>query len=205
MRFNQANKIIFKKQLGFTFIELIVASAIIALIAIISVVNFHTARRSNDIYLAVDQVADSIITARNLSLGGQLLTNQTFPAGGYGVNFQRLEDKVFVYAATGADTTFDNGELLPGGTTEFSDIKIIRLCILTQGMVTNSPCGGSWTIVPEKLEIVFGLSGNITVNGINGPITGASYIGGVLQHEVTSRRAYFYVSLISGTVTGEVR
>lgn len=189
---------------GFTFIELIIGASIIALIAAISVANFRTAQKSDEINLAVDDIVGSVAEIRNLSLGGQLLADQTFPAGGYGINFQKNQNKFSVYAALDeANNGLSDGELLPTGFRQFSGIQISDLCLTTADTITALPCQTGWVNINDTLEIIFDLSGGVLANNNAEPIVGATYVGGVIRHTNTGRQGYFYVSLISGMVVGD--
>lgn len=178
---------------GFTLLELLVSVAIIAIIFSFVLANFRTAQYSGETDIVLKQVVSGINTARNMSLGGQIMTNQSFPDKGYGIS---LESDQFLLIAV--FPAFN--EQLPDSLKRFNDIDL-DFCSyeipLPPPPPLPLPCSPDWDDVSGTLEIIFSLPDQVYSN-----ITGVDYVGGIITNQKTGQRAYFYVSLISGLVTG---
>lgn len=204
-------KSILKNSRGFTLIELIVSSSVIIIMLSFALANFHAARRSGELDVVNKQVIDGVATVRNFSLGGKKITNPTpppaevFPAGGYGINFKSNESKFTLYASFDpAATKLVDGVVLNEGVKNFSDISITTLCTINVDVITSLPCQSGWSSGLTVLEIIFDISNNVFANDANGPLTNVTYVGGVLRHNITGQQSYFYISLISGLVAGDL-
>lgn len=182
----------FKSGAGFTMIDLLVSAIIIAIIFSFVLANFRTGKFSGQLDIVLKQVINGITTVRTMSLGGQVIDDEV-PAGGYGIHLEN--NQYYLFAALMAED-----EELSDSLRQFDSIEL-EFCSLDEGepSETNLPCGGSWSEVNSPLEITFSLSDIISSN-----IEGANYVGGVIEHQRTNQRAYFYVSLTSGLVTGDL-
>ena len=187
------------KRPGFTLWEMLVAAAIVIILAAVVLANFRTARTSGERDTVLQSILDGIRTVRTMSLGGQVLTNGTFPSGGYGIRFSTAEPNQFdLFALSGATP-----EALPNGTHQFSDIEIVLLCGSDALVPSSQPCGIDWQDAGSTLEVVFTPASNATVL----TPTGQTYVhaGGLLRHRTTGQEAYFYITLQSGLVSGGLR
>ncbi|MBI3290672.1 type II secretion system protein [Candidatus Falkowbacteria bacterium] len=191
-----------KSGAGFTVIELLVSAVIIIILFSFVLANFHTARYSGEIDVVLKQIISGVSTIRNYSIGGQLI-NGSFPGGGYGINFDLKNPSQFVlYAADFPDTSLAAGEVLANGVGRFTDIKFIELCGLDATEVTSLPCQeGTWEDLGDFLEIIFSLSNGISFN-YEGEDAGYKFAGGIIEHQKTGLQSYFYVSLVSGLISG---
>ena len=92
---------------------------------------------------------------------------------------------------------------MPQGQKEFYQVKLIGLYGLDSLVVTDSPCevGSNWQYIGDDLEIIFTMDDQIQIIPENSSL---DYVGGVIEHKKTNKKAYFYVSLISGLISGDV-
>ena len=139
----------------------------------------------------------------------ELFINESFPAGvlpenGYGIHFDcnTNPDQYYLFAAF-----TDSNEQLPGGVSRFKNIEFISFWGLTadgldaDGVLKPPGQGGSWQDIGASLEVVFPFAGGISI----GPTAGEfEYVGGIIEHKKTGQKAYFYISLVSGMVGGDL-
>ncbi len=192
------------KKKGFTMIDLMVSAVIIIIMFSFVLANFRTAQFSGEIDMGIKQVVDKVRIVRNLSLGGQLLDDNTFPDGGYGVYVDlNTPDRVQLYAALDKiENSFVSGQPLADQTIIFKNITIIDLCGLTADEVTSLPCDAGWENAGNYLEVIYRETGSATANYGQG--SGFKYVGGAVVSSKTGQKAYFYISLVSGAVTGDL-
>ena len=193
-----------RRPAGFTMIDLLVSSVVIIFMLSFVLANFRTAQFSGEIDVAIKQVVDQIRIVRNLSLGGQLLDDGIFPDGGYGAYFDLNSDnRVQLYAALDqVDTSFSSGRPLANQNVIFKNISFVNLCGLTADEVTDLPCQGAWEDAGNYLEVVYSETGGATANYGQG--SGFKHVGGTMTSSKTGQQAFFYVSLLSGNVTGDL-
>ncbi len=197
------------KPAGFTLVDLIVSAVIIIVIFSFVLASFRTGQSSSDLDSAVKQVVDGITTVRNMSLGGQLLTNQSFPANGYGIYFDGVNQQFKLFAALEGSE-----EDLPKGITKFSNVEFIDFCgfagEINPGEKLPLPCEGTGWLnksngFGDYLKIIFSLPDEIISDPSSLGASGQfNYVGGVMKHKKTGQQAYFYISLISGAVSGDL-
>jgi type II secretory pathway pseudopilin PulG len=198
-------------QKGFTMVDLIVSAIVIIIIFSFVLANFRGSQRSSELDIVLKQVINGITTVRTMALGGQLIEDE-FPAGGYGINFDFTRpDQYVLFAAfePGQGYIPPEGEGEPNGLDNgiksFNNIKFIRLCGLRdidEETGFDLPCLDNQNRINQFLEIVFDLSGEVLAD-YTGVGRNFKYVGGIIEHEKTGKRAYFYVSLVSGLVTGD--
>ncbi|MFA6410932.1 MAG: hypothetical protein WCW26_05170 [Candidatus Buchananbacteria bacterium] len=203
---------------GFTLIDLLASTVILMIMLSFVIANFRTAQNSGNLDIVLRRVIESIGKVRNLSLGGQI-TNETFPTGGYGIHFDFANPSQYaLFAAFEKDDGYipsgaqANG--LPSSVFSFSGVKFIQFCghqKLAQDEILGLPCEGqgwqqiSWQNAEDFLEINFLALSEMAVNYTNKqPDENYRYIGGVFIQEKTDLQGYFYVSLTSGLVTGDL-
>ncbi|MFA6215777.1 MAG: prepilin-type N-terminal cleavage/methylation domain-containing protein [Patescibacteria group bacterium] len=196
----------FKNSAGFTLIELIVSTAVLATIFGFVLANFRTGQRSGEIDIVTKQIINGVTTVRNMNLGGQQLVNGSFPDGGYGIDFDLAYPSRYVlFSAANAGDSYAPGNELVNGIKQFNgNIKITQLCGLTASEITGLPCdpAAGWQLIGNFLAVVFSLPNNITTHFAN---PGSyKYVGGTLEHQISGQKAYFYVSLISGLTAGDL-
>jgi len=205
----------FRKGVGFTIVELLVSAAVLIIIFSFVLASFRTGQSSGELDVVLKQVIDGVSTVRNMSLGGQVLDDGLFPAGGYGINFNLAEqpDQYILYAVAEVGGNYSPGDELSVGITQFKNIELIKLCGLAEEVISDAtglPCQRpDWKELKhadeEYLEVIFPLSGEVLINYPPHPALGdLYYVGGVIEHQKTNRQAYFYVSLASGLVTGSL-
>ncbi|PLX25761.1 hypothetical protein C0580_01640 [Candidatus Parcubacteria bacterium] len=109
-------KKIIKNKDGFSFIELMIAIAIIMLISAAFVVNIRV-NTQEDIRAKTEKVAADIRYIRNLAISraeyqfeGQTEEEKTYPPGGYGVYFNGNQDKYIIFADNGNNDGYQSAE-----------------------------------------------------------------------------------------------
>jgi len=214
----------FKKN-GFTVLELLVSSSIIIIVFSFVLANFRTGQFSGELDVILKQITSSIASARNMSLGGQLI-NGSVPQNGYGIHFDDFPSSVDQYYLFAAFT--DNNQSLTNSLKKFNNVEFISFCtakeeiILEQGTCSNNlsvsclknqdcPSGGIchlvslpcqspvWQNAGDSLEVIFSLAQEVSSIPTDPEF---KYVGGLIEHTRTKQRAYFYVSLLSGLVGG---
>ena len=197
-----------QKGAGFSLVDLMVASTIIIIIFSFVLASFRTGQYSGEIDVVLKQVTDGVTTARTLTLGGKQLPDGTFPPGGYGINFDAENPSQFVLfelPTLGGSYKSGDGQAISGGIKQFNNIRFVQFCGAND--VSTLPCEpGAWQNLQvgssDYLEIIFPSPGETLVNY---PASGGfNYVGGIIEHQKTGQRAYFYVSRLSGLVTGDL-
>jgi len=82
---------------GFTLIEMMVSLAVIAMVSVLFIANFHSANKRTDLILAAQSLVSDLHAAQNDSLG---LTkyNGAVPSGGWGVSFAANANSYTLFA-----------------------------------------------------------------------------------------------------------
>jgi len=195
-----------KSGAGFTLLDLLVSATVLIIIFSFVLANFRTGQKSGEIEVALKQVIDGITTVRTMSLGGQLI-NGDFPAGGYAIHFNLQNPSQYIlYQASAPAASYHPGAELPNGISPLKEVKLVSLCGLDQDQIISRPCQNSdWDNSTNPLEIIFSLANEIFVNPATDEQSGLpfKYVGGVIEHQKTGQQSYFYISLVSGLVTGD--
>ncbi len=89
--------IIEKKQKAFTLIEMIVSLSVIMIISVIFIANYRNANSRTDLIMTAQSLVANLHSAQNNSLGLVKYGNNV-PAGGWGVNFDKVEKKYTIFA-----------------------------------------------------------------------------------------------------------
>ena len=189
-----------RRRFGFSLVDLLVAATIIIVISSFVLAGFRSGQRTGELDLALKQIISGITEARNKSFSGQLLVNSSFPDGGYGISFDLTKNDQYELFAV-----LDLGrEPLPSGIKKFNQIEFVSFFGTTQSVVAAPPPGAIWEDAGGLLEMIFvspqEIIANPPTNGLGQPF---QYVGGIIQHKKTGQQAYFYVSLVSGLVTGD--
>jgi prepilin-type N-terminal cleavage/methylation domain-containing protein len=66
-----------KNELGFTLIEMLVVTAVSAILAMVSISNFRAAERQKSVNLAVDGITNALNLAQTYTLSGKSTTNSS--------------------------------------------------------------------------------------------------------------------------------
>lgn len=188
---------IFNKK-GFTVLELVVSSTIIVLMLSFVLANFRTARYSGDLDVTLKQIRSGVSDARTSGISGDLAPNplagqpgqedEIYPSEGYAIRFTE-ENRFRIYGLNG-------GAQLDTQTVNFNDIQVIQLCGYVGDVVAFPPCQSGWQDIGAFAEVAFNIAGDVSFNtAIGGDL---DYVGGVIEHQRTNVRAYFYVSKASG-------
>lgn len=186
---------------GFTVVELLVSIAILGIMFSFVLANFRAGQKSGQLDIVLKQTIDGITNVRNMSLGGQIMADGTFPVGGYGIHFDLTNPDQF---SAFAKTATGNQPLL-NAITKFDQVTFVQFCGSIQDNVSSLPCQSpGWENINNSLEIIFNLPNEISAVPPTGAAGNFKYVGGVIQHAKTGQRSYFYVSLISGMVSGNI-
>lgn len=109
-------KKIIKNKAGFSFIELMIAIAIIMLISAAFVVNIRV-NTQEDIRVRTEKIAADIRYIRNLAISrseyqfaSQTESEKTYPPGGYGVYFSGTYDKYIIFADNGDTNGYQSAQ-----------------------------------------------------------------------------------------------
>lgn len=188
-----------QRRTGFTMIELVVASVVLVILFSVVLARFHSGQNTGDLTTALRQVIDGVTGVRSMSMSGQLI-NGSVPSGGYGIHFD-LTVVPGQYRWFGNDVNGDP-QYLTNGTRILSGTTISQLCGSIKSSVTTKPCNATdWQDAGNTLDIIFPLAGGVVAKTVvPQPYT---YVGGILTNPKTNQRVYFYVSLLSGLVTGD--
>ncbi|MFA5021901.1 MAG: hypothetical protein WC508_02395 [Patescibacteria group bacterium] len=200
---------------GFTVIDLLVSVAILGIMLTFVLANFRAAKTSGDLDVVIKRIVDGITTVRNMSLGGQL-TNSSFPEGGYGIHFDFDNPNRYILflAAVAGNSYIPNVNGLSNGIVEFDGIKLTEVCghkELQLNETLGLPCTDSWQRINwqtagDFMEIKFLAYNEMAINYSNYQLSDDfKYIGGVVSQEKTGQTGYFYVSLVSGLISGDLK
>lgn len=189
------------KKRGFTVLELVVSSTIIVLMLTFVLANFRTARYSGDLDIALKQIKTGVSDTRTNGLSGNLATNplagqpgqedEIYPSNGYAIRFTE-DSKFTMYGLNG-------GSQLDAQTINFNDIRIIQLCGYPGDVALFPPCQSGWQDAGVFAEVSFDIAGDVTINTALG--SDFNFVGGIVEHQQTNIRSYFYVSKASGLAT----
>lgn len=116
-----------KNQAGFTLADMMVATAIIVTISVVLVVNFRSGRQRDELRNAGLLMVSLINQAQAYSLAGRTVVvsgSTVYPVGGWGVSFNALGDRAYLFADDG-DGVFSDGSELWQETFILSDYKVV--------------------------------------------------------------------------------
>ena len=191
---------------GFTLVDLVIAAFIIGTVATFVLANFRQVGRNN-LPLALQQVAGGLVETQTLGLAGRLLspTDQTYPAGGYGVAFQdgsiESGSQFIIFGDTspvdGAGPTIEGGERpIVGGS------KVISLHLSTDSDPPADFTSPLWSDAGSSVRVAFNQGENsVYLAGQTEPSPTATHLGVELQNQDASRRGYVIISLTTGLIT----
>ncbi len=203
-----------QKKSGFTLIDLLVSAAVMVIIFSFVLANFRAGAKSGEIDVALKQVISGIGLVRNLTLGGQTVNNpipppdQIFPPGGYGIHFAKNPSQFILFNLTVGGSSYEAGDgvILANGLKKFDDVDFIQFC--GANSIASLPCESpDWKDLKhggdDYLEISFPAAGEFSASypDIDKDY---DYVGGIIQHKKTGRQAYFYFSLVSGLMSGDL-
>ncbi len=120
-------KIIASTNKGFTLAELMVSIFIIALVSAVSIANYHSAKQTGELNVTAQKLASDIRMAQNYALGLSEF-NGSVPAGGWGVNIAKSDNKYTIFVDSDNDGVFDT--LAPNET--------YKIIYLPNGMTISS-------------------------------------------------------------------
>jgi len=206
-----------KNGAGFTVVELMISASIIIVILSFVLANFRSGGYSGQLDSIMSQIVNAVSTVRNKTLAGEIMANpspppdQIFPEGGYEIYFQVLPDSSVSYtlkAVLQSGTEID----LPNSSKTFLEIEFFNPDNPAQigflATTFENEAGGFYQTcyIGDWLKIIFSESGGVAVDyptACNQPGE-IKYVGGIFRHKQTSQTAYFYVSLLSGLVSGSL-
>ena len=93
---------------GFTLVETVISIAVISIITALFIANYRSASRRSDIIMRAQEIVADIHLAQNNALG-LVQYNNSVPPGGWGINFNRLENSYTIFADLNAPGTSGYG------------------------------------------------------------------------------------------------
>lgn len=213
------------KNLGYTLIELIVAMSITGSLLTIVLANFRSGQRSAELTTSLKQVINTVKAARDMSSAGGIDQSKlppTYPTGGYLVHFEFDNPKRLALASSYSPFVNSNAtryllnNIIPNGKKDFTDIQFVSFCGLDKNYykidgTTGLPCDTTkkWKNIEfssagDFLDVGFNMGGEVIYNFNSYTNEDFSFIGGIFKHSGSNRNAYFYISTISGLITGNV-
>jgi len=199
-----------KKRDGFTIIELIVSSIVIIVIFSFVLANFRLGQTSASLDSTLKQAINGIETARQFTLAGRVLDEGLFPGGGYGIEFRTNPSSYQIFAIPnqgGPDYLLEREyqQFLPiDFFSPFSETPELGFLATSNEMASEPEC-----YIGNYLRIIFAGPDNIYAewDKDNYPCDleqGIKYVGALLRDKKNNQQAYFYVSLLSGMVSGSL-
>lgn len=131
------------KQKGFTLIELVIVTAMIAMIATVSIANFRKGEKSRGVNVAIDGFTGALTSAQNLSLTGRGTNNAN----------AACRDAQYYFVAFDYSTTYRLQALNNCSTVD--TIETFRLPANTRIKVTGLVLAGN--VAPVSMAISFTL------------------------------------------------
>lgn len=117
----------FKLAPGFTLADMMVATAIVVTISVVLVVNFRSGRQRDELRNTGLLLVSLINQAQTYALAGRTVEvsgSTVYPIGGWGVSFNTLSDRVYLFADDG-DGVFSAGVELWQESFILSDYKVV--------------------------------------------------------------------------------
>ena len=100
----------FKKNEGFSLIELLVSISIIVTMTTLFLVNYHSTNERTALILAAQKLVSDIRVAQNKSLGSSEYGADNIPTGGWGIHVEEGGLNYTIFADDDGDYAFDVGE-----------------------------------------------------------------------------------------------
>lgn len=97
-----------KWRLGFTFVELMVIIAIIAVLSAISIPFYSSLRKTLTLERATAKLVQDLRRTEEMALSGQDFKGTGFPKGGYGMYFNQGDTNCTIFADIDATRKFDS-------------------------------------------------------------------------------------------------
>lgn len=217
----EKRNIFIKSDAGFTMVELLVSASVLMILFTFVLANFRTGQSSAELDIVLKQIISGISSVRNMALGGQVMSDGSYPDGGYGIHFdlETNPDQNILFFTLNIDDCdpkrkdcfYEVGNELAGGIRKFKNIEIIEICgtddLYDMGGNLVTPCDSpNWKDLKhagdEYLDIIFPIPGEFNAN--YRAVADYDFVGGIIESTTTGAQAYFYVSLISGALVGEL-
>jgi prepilin-type N-terminal cleavage/methylation domain-containing protein len=176
---------------GFTLIEVLISLFIIVVMTTVFLANYKGGERSNNLFLAQQQLISDLRTSQNKGLGSTSY-NGSFPAGGWGVHLSTASpNNYIIFADVNGNDAYEAGEADP--------IKGGQTVLLPPGIIINSLLTVDGVSSPASLDIT-SLPPDPVTRIYNGAAT--SSIGYItLKNTVTSRTSIIMVNAL-GLIQG---
>lgn len=159
---------IFSEQKGFTIVEMVTVTAVIAIISGIFLLNYRQGERNLAIQRSVQIVTQSITKSINNSLGGKEHNGAsgTVSVGGYGIRFEVGSDTITVFADCNADGNLDLvggastcassiSEGMPYPEVSFQKKMESDIVISALSVCSGNPCALNIVFVPPDPQTLF--------------------------------------------------
>jgi prepilin-type N-terminal cleavage/methylation domain-containing protein len=148
---------------GFTLIEMMVSLAVIALVSVLFIANFHSANKRTDLILAAQTLVSDLHAAQNNSLG---LTkyNGTVPPGGWGISLATSSNSYTLFADVDGNmqySTSTEGNVLYGArvTTLPANISISQL---QTSLASSTPAVNVTFLPPDPQTNIYDVNSGAT-------------------------------------------
>lgn len=162
---------------GFTLLELIMSIGILGILIGATISNFHDGARNQAVRQAANLTASLLRQAQSQTLSG-IVSNGTFPAGGYGVRFDSTSAGALIFFAdSNGNFNYDAGEDLAGERVIFPPGASFNLGA-SLNVVFSPPDGSVYfngVAAPDTMAIPFRGTGttvtaNVTVYRLSGQV-----------------------------------
>lgn len=191
---------------GFTILEMVVSATIIILMSTFVLASYRAARYSGELDVVLKQVINGISTVKVKGVSGNIVLDpndpneelRIYPNTGYAMKVVENDNYISLYGLEiigPIESHLDEEEIL------FPDVSVFRLCGLDATSIDEEICGSGWDSL-SSVELIFGLSGDVVFRDDLGAVLNYEYIGGILMHQGTGKRASFYVPAATGIAIG---
>ena len=209
--------IFFRNKTGFTLVELVVSAGIIIIIFSYTLANFRGAER-NDMALAIQKLTSDIREVETIALAGKVYSEvipNIYPAGGYGITFEKASADYRLYADLDSNVYPDDAddEVAPVFLRSMLGNNLVNKIYYSEELSPSDPTGTSPAFADDDwIEIDFvSMSFNLSTGKIkivdlpaSDPEDSATFIGLLITNPTLSKQGYLYISKNTGLISGGV-